>query len=796
MDAPHRLEYGSPARYWTDALPIGNGRLGAMLYGDPDHDRWQLNDDTCWSGSPTSAAGVPASDEPSPQVIDRVRAALLAGDPATAEREIRKVQYGHSQAYQPLAELEIEVAGAPSKLTRRRLDLGTAIASWDSESGSAEVFASAPAGAIIGTYRWNQPRDLVIRLTAAHADWGHTSTTVLDDQLMITSRMPSDVFPSHDRTNESVLFDDGPGRSITAVALAALRTDGTIGAEGDAITISAATELMITVVTETDFVDPQTAPHGDLDRLVADARSRTATINATAVDDLRSQHVAEYRSWYDRFDLQLADPSADDADNTNTDRLLARSRDHDVSPHLVALIVAYGRYLMISSSRPGSRPINLQGIWNPWMQPPWSSNYTVNINTEMNYWPALPANLAECATPLYELVETLATTGAETASRVYDRPGWAAHHNADPWGFSLPVGSGDANPCWAAWPMAGFWLLRQFWEQYEYTGDEDFLLTRTWPLLDGATEFALATLVTLPDGTLGTVPSTSPENSYLTADGDRAAVTISSTMDLALIRACLQNWQVAAAIAGRHGVSVDQDRGRAVAQALQGLPLPEPTARGSYPEWRDDLAESEPQHRHQSHLYDIHPGDAVTVYDPEQSARTAAARESLRLRGAYSTGWSLAWRICLHARLHDAAEAEQSLAYFLAPVPDEISAAGPQVAQAGGVYRNLFCAHPPFQIDGNFGATAGILEMLVQSHGRTAEGVRIIDLLPCLPDSWSEGSVRGLQARGGLTIDCAWRDGTITDLVITPNLDLPVQVRIPGRPDRMLELTAGRSVSL
>lgn len=793
MDGSHRLEYASPARHWTDALPIGNGRSGAMLYGDPDHDRWQLNDDTCWSGSPNSAAGVPASDEPPAEVIARVRTALLAGDPVTAEREIRKVQYGHSQAYQPLAELEIEVSGAPSSLTRRGLDLGTAIASWNSDSGYAEVFASAPAGAIIGSYRWNQPRDLVIRLTAAHADWGHTNATIVDDQLLITSRMPSDVFPGHDRTKESVFFDDRPGRSITAVAVAALRTDGTISTGQDTITVSAATELMISVVTDTDFVDPRTPPYGDLDRLVSGARDRAATVIATGMDDLRSEHVAEYRSWYDRFDLQLADPSANGED---TDRLLNRSRDHDVSPQLVALIVAFGRYLTISSSRPGSQAINLQGIWNPWVQPPWSSNYTVNINTEMNYWPALSTNLAECTGPLYDLVETLATTGADTARRVYDRPGWAAHHNADPWGFSLPVGMGNANPCWAAWPMAGFWLLRQFWEQYEFTGDEDFLLTRTWPLLDGAAEFALATLVMLPDGTLGTVPSTSPENSYLTADGERAAVTISSTMDLALIRECLRNWQQAAVIAGRRGVVVDHDRGRAVADALPKLPLPHPTTRGSYPEWRDDLAEAEPQHRHQSHLYDVHPGDAVTVYDPQQADRIAAARESLRLRGAYSTGWSLAWRICLHARLHDTAAAEQSLAFFLAPVPDEIAAAGPQVAQAGGVYRNLFCAHPPFQIDGNFGATSGILEMLVQSHGRTAEGVRIIHLLPCLPASWPEGSLRGLRARGGLSIDCAWRDGTLTDLVITPTLDLPVLVRIAGRPDQSIELIAGQPVSL
>jgi len=797
MEAAHRLEYATPARHWTDALPIGNGRLGAMLYGEPDHDRWQLNDDTCWSGSPSSTAGVAASAEPSPEVIELVRAALLAGDVRTAEREIRKVQYGHSQAYQPLAELEIEVDGPASTLTRRGLDLGTAVAGWQSDTGRAEVFASAPAAALVGDYHWDRPRDLTIRLTAAHTDSGRSTVTADHDQLLLVSRMPSDVFPGHDRATRSVFYDDTPGAAVTAVAVAGIASDGTVSADGSVIRIAGATELVITVVTETDFVDSLTPPHGDRDRLIRIARQRSADVTATPVGQLRAEHLEEYRSWWDRFDLQLTDPSAAaDDDHADTDALLARSRDHDVSPRLVALIVAFGRYLMISSSRPGSRAINLQGIWNPWVQPPWSSNYTVNINTEMNYWPAFPAHLGQLAEPLYDLVETMAATGAETARRAYGRPGWAAHHNADQWGYSLPVGPGDANPCWAAWPMAGFWLLRHFWEQYEFTGDEDFLINRTWPLLDGATEFALATLVDLPDGSLGTVPSTSPENSYLTADGDRAAVTISSTMDVALIRECLRNWQRAATIIADHGRAVDPVRATAVEAALSRLPLPRPTARGTYPEWRDDLAEAEPTHRHQSHLYDIHPGDAVTVYDPGQSDLIEAARETLRLRGAYSTGWSLAWRISLHARLHDTAAAQQSLGYFLAPVPDEIAAAGPQVAQAGGVYRNLFCAHPPFQIDGNFGVTAGILELLVQSHGRTAEGVRIIDLLPCLPDGWPDGSLRGLRARGGLIIDLTWRELAITEVVITPTIDQRVLIKVPGRPDRLLDLIGGTPVTL
>jgi len=337
-----------------------------------------------------------------------------------------------------------------------------------------------------------------------------------------------------------------------------------------------------------------------------------------------------------------------------------------------------------------------------------------------------------------------------------------------------------------------FWLLRHLWEHYQFTHDADFWAERAWPLVDGAVAFGLATLCTLPDGTLGVAPSTSPENSYLTADGTRAAVAVSSTMDIALLRDVFGMWLDAAALVRARGGVVDVSRETAVTEALPRLPLPEPTGRGTYPEWRDDLTEAEPTHRHQSHLYDVFPGDAVHAYAPEHAPRLAAAAETLRGRGAYSTGWSLAWRIGLHARLRDLDAAMTSLGYFLAPVPDDGNTPGGHFAQAGGVYRNLFCAHPPFQIDGNFGATAGVIEMLLQSHGwadREA-GVRILDVLPCLPPAWPHGRLRGVRARGGLTLDLTWADGVATEVSITAERDQPVLLRLPGRPDQRLELAA------
>ncbi|SDR82996.1 glycoside hydrolase family 95 protein [Microlunatus soli] len=784
-----RLRYRTPARYWTDALPIGNGRLGAMIFGQPDHDRWQLNDDTCWSGSPQTTVGEPATDQSPAAAVARARRLLLDGQPVQAEDEIKKVQFGHSQAYQPLADLEIINEDGHHRLTTRELDLGTAVAGWQAEGAEAEVFASAPANAILGSYRWDTAHTVRLRLTAAHREYGHSRLTVTEDRVVVSTRMPSDVYPARDHRTKTVVYDDRPG--VSAVVVAAVRTDGTVSTDADSLIITGATRLRIALTTETDFVDPRTTPHGDIDRLTEAAGSRAADLLQVDHDQLRAAHLEEYRSWSDRFDLVLGGT----AEDATVDTLLERARSGDVAPGLVALMVHYGRYLMISASRPGSRAINLQGIWNPWIQPPWHSNYTVNINTEMNYWPATVANLAECAEPLFDLVETAAATGAATATSVYDRPGWTAHHNTDVWGFTLPVGNGTAKPSWASWPMAGFWLLRHFREQYAFTGDDAFLIDRTWPLLDGAVSFGLATLCQLPDGTLGVAPSTSPENQYLARDRDGTeqpiAVTVSSTMDIALLRDTFAFWQQAAAVVAEHGRPVDADRAADVATALERLPLPRPTERGSYPEWLADLPEAEPEHRHQSHLYDLFPGDAVTGYDPTQADLLAAMAETLRLRGDYSTGWSLAWRLCLHARLRDADAATRSLGHFLSPVSDEIAAAGPAVAQAGGVYRNLFCAHPPFQIDGNFGATAGVIEMLIQSHGRI-DGLPVVEMLPCLPVGWPEGRLTGVRARGGLTVDLAWSAGRLSTLRITADRDHRFLLRVPGRADRRLDLAAGQ----
>ncbi|SDE51463.1 glycosyl hydrolase family 95 catalytic domain-containing protein [Auraticoccus monumenti] len=795
------LSSTTPALSWNDGFPLGNGRTGVMVHGEAGEVRWDLNDDTCWSGSPATTAGRPASDEPSPEVVERVRQALLDGDVETAEREIRKVQHGHSQSYQPLAALTV-VTDPTTRLLHRRLDLSTGVARWQTDgptgTGEVEAFVSAPAGAVVAEHRWERPTDVRVLLTAAHAGLGFCRVETDEDGLTLVSRMPSDVWPSHERTDDPIRFDPAPGRAVTAALAVRVRTDGALTVTGPddpagpgRLQVTASTRLTLVVTTGSDFVDAATPPHGRVDEVLADVRDRADAVAGRDVAGLRAEHEADHRALFDRLELVLGDGT--DQPDDDTDALLARARGGDVSPALVTLAVQLGRYLMIASSRPGSRASNLQGIWNRLLQPPWSSNYTVNINTEMNYWLAAPGNLLECAEPLHGLVEDIARTGRETARRVYGRPGWAAHHNSDVWGYSMPVGQGDSDPCWAAWPMAGPWLLRQLAEHHRYTGDPGLLLSRGWPLVDGAVEFVLSWLVVLPDGTLGTAPSTSPENRFLTTSGS-AAVTVSSTMDLALARDLLRTWTTCAELLGRGDdvpadPPVDPDRRRQVADALARLPLPEPTARGTYPEWHSDLPEAEPAHRHQSHLYDVHPGDALHRHDPDHRARLEAVAETLRLRGSHSTGWSIAWRVALHARLADVPAAVASLGHYLTQVDDGTDDRHGQTAVAGGVYRNLLCAHPPFQIDGNFGVAAGVLEMLVQSS-ELDRGRPVLDLLPCLPAEWSSGSLRGVRARGGLVLDLTWRDGAVQRLGVTSPTDQQVVLHAPGTGPLVLDLSA------